>query len=278
MRIGLQGIVIGLILCLNVIYAGETPTLSSYQLNSRQLIVLIESTVLKFDEAVKAGDFSMFHSICSKAFREKITTGDLLKVFKPFIDRKIDFSSIRHSFPFFTEVPRLDDYGDLIVNGFYILDGQKQNIAEFHFEYRFEDGRWKPILVRMVSSIRNGVPSALVALKLIEETVIGFNEAVAAGDFNEFYRNCASTLKQNMSAEDLRELFGEFIENKVNLSSALNYNPMLTTVPEIDKNGNLKLTGVYEWDVSESRIYFEMLFRMEASDWKLYYLKISIDD
>lgn len=105
---------------------------------------LVELTLLDFNAALQAGDFTQFHAELSTPFRRQNSPEDLQKAFQAFIDEKIDLTSIVDLEPSFSSQPTLDEENSLVVKGYYPTDPSR-----LHFDFRFtpEPPDWKLLVI-----------------------------------------------------------------------------------------------------------------------------------
>ena len=76
---------------------------------AKEQTALIRETLLAFDAAVKAKDFTAFHGLCCAALRKEKSADDLKTIFKAFIDNAVDISAVKTIEPLSAEAPKVDD-------------------------------------------------------------------------------------------------------------------------------------------------------------------------
>jgi hypothetical protein len=103
---------------------------------------LVRRSLLDFNQAVQRKDFSAFHATLSSAMRKKYTPAQIQGVFRIFIAQDIDISGIKSARPRFGPAPRLNDKGELAVNGRYPT---RPSEVLFSLRYAREGGQWRLI-------------------------------------------------------------------------------------------------------------------------------------
>ena len=108
---------------------------------------LVETTLMRFNEAVQEGDFTDFHKTVSSTWRRRSKPKDFNKGFKEFIEKKIDISRIRGEEPDFSPRPYIDKkYGKkvLFLKGSYDTDPLPVN---YNLEFIVDDDEWKLVFI-----------------------------------------------------------------------------------------------------------------------------------
>lgn len=101
---------------------------------------MARETLLDFNKAVQAKDFTNFHKNISKVWQKQITPAKLKEVFQAFIDNNIDLSEIA------TLDPDIDEGADINGDGVLAFKGSfptKPNKVFFELKYILESGKWK---------------------------------------------------------------------------------------------------------------------------------------
>lgn len=101
---------------------------------------LVQHTMLNFAQSLKAKDFSSFYKNIAKIWQDQSSLDKFSKIFKSFIDKNIDLTSIKGLRPVLENKPYLDNYGLLRVQGFYATEPSK---TAFNLKYLLEDSTWK---------------------------------------------------------------------------------------------------------------------------------------
>ncbi len=104
--------------------------------------------------------------------------------------------------------------------------------------------------------------------KMIRETLLKFNDAVARADFGEFYESLSRTWRNQLTQKRLAAAFQPFVEAKVDLSEIRNLEPIFSEEPRIDPDGLLFLNGFYQ--LKQHRLTFTLKYIYELPAWKLF--------
>ena len=94
---------------------------------------------MSFNQAIKTGDFDEFYEGISKAWQKEVSPEELRRLFKTFIQQKVDIGSIAKEKPAFNGTPAVNDDGHLVVSGSY----PTPNKVDFELKYLNEEGHWK---------------------------------------------------------------------------------------------------------------------------------------
>ena len=112
--------------------AGPVPT-------TKELEKLVLDSLMSFNQAIKTGDFDEFYQGISKAWQKEASPEELRRLFKTFVQQKVDIGSIAKEKPTFTETPSVNEDGHLVVSGSY----PPPNKVGFELKYLSEEGHWK---------------------------------------------------------------------------------------------------------------------------------------
>jgi len=143
-----------------------------------------------------------------------------------------------------------------------------------------EDGAWKAIYL---SAPRAGVaaepsgkpmPTDEQSQALIRETLLAFNQAVAAKSFAGFHEQISRTWQEQITPQKMAEIFVDFIEKQIDVSSIKDVEPILTEPPAIDSNGILILQGYYP--THPARVNFRLKYLYEHPKWKLFGIQVNV--
>ena len=108
--------------------------------SNEELGRLATDTLLEFDRAVQAKDFTSFHTSVSELWKSEITLDDLQDAFQVFMAREIVITGIKDVSPVFSEPPTIDAAEILKLSGYYPTSPLR---VLFNLEYTFEDSTWK---------------------------------------------------------------------------------------------------------------------------------------
>lgn len=101
---------------------------------------LVQHTMLDFALALKMKDFSKFYKNIAKVWQDQSSLEKFSRIFKSFIDKKIDLTGIKDLEPVLERTPFLDNNGLLRVQGSYATKPSK---TVFNLKYLMENGAWK---------------------------------------------------------------------------------------------------------------------------------------
>jgi len=102
-------------------------------------------TLLKFNKAVKAGDFTEFYKFISKLWQQQITPEQFKQAFQAFIDQKIDIGGVAKADPVLAPDPYIDEEGVLHLDGVF----QLKKKVKFNLGYVMEADEWKLISINV---------------------------------------------------------------------------------------------------------------------------------
>lgn len=101
---------------------------------------LTTDTLLEFNEAIQAQDFTQFHAGVSTLWQRQITPEGLKDAFRAFADQEVDIAAIGEVAPVFTEPPALDENELLVLEGYYPTHPTQ---VAFELKYTYEHPEWK---------------------------------------------------------------------------------------------------------------------------------------
>lgn len=117
--------------------------------SERDMEDLVKTTLLDFNDAVKKGDFTDFHSKISRVWKRTSTPETFNQGFSEFIDKQIDISGIKDKYADFDPEPSVEKknrYKVLSAKGRYDTSPLP---TRFDMEYIEEGGDWKLISIRV---------------------------------------------------------------------------------------------------------------------------------
>lgn len=136
-----------------------------------------------------------------------------------------------------------------------------------------EGGQWKVVGVRYggVELVTIKAPAPLPAeaelRRMVTETLLDFNQAIQARDFTTFYGKLSDLWKKETTAEKLRTVFHEFVDQKVDIGGIKNSNPQFAPPPVVNDKRVLVVEGQYPTE--PSRVRFKLQYIRESAAWKL---------
>lgn len=125
----------GLLYCLA---RTETPAQSRVPTVAESEKIAIDTT-LKFGEAIKAGDLSLFRNMTSRSFQEAFSEAEFKRAFNGFIEQDINLLAVRNRTPVFTIPPAMTADGMLILQGYFSTQPSRVN---FDYSYVNRAGQW----------------------------------------------------------------------------------------------------------------------------------------
>ncbi len=145
-----------------------------------------------------------------------------------------------------------------------------------------ESGSWKVIFL---SAPRAGVtteqagktlPSDDAAKRLALDSLLAFNQAVHNRDFSSFHQKISRLWQEQITPQKLNEVFADFIQKQIDISSIKEVDPILTEAPTIDSDGILVLEGYYP--THPSKVHFRLKYIYEHPAWKLLGIKVNVGE
>ncbi len=141
-------------------------------------------------------------------------------------------------------------------------------------EFVKENGVWKILTVRKAaaglqpeeSAAPPTAPSEAELTALTRSAIELFAESVYKDDFAIFHRGIGPTWRRQYTAEQLRNAFAVFVENKIDLRPLLGMNPSFSRPAEMDGDGVLTVEGMY---ASDPVVSFRLKFFKEEGRWQL---------
>jgi hypothetical protein len=125
------------------------------------------------------------------------------------------------------------------------------------------------------------MPSDDKLQSLARGTILDFNSAVQSGDFTDFHSKISSLWKEQNSADEIKDIFQQFVDNKDNFdfsavkSMKANFSPA-PSFGSISGRKTLELKGNY--DTKPLKTKFELKYLYEDGSWKLAGIRINTKD
>ncbi len=105
-----------------------------------ELTALAHNGISLLARAVARDDFTELYNSISKRWQAQTTREEMRNAFSVFVNSKIPLTVIEGKKPEFTESPRFDDHGALLMDGKYATEPFR---VLFHLEFWNEDSQWK---------------------------------------------------------------------------------------------------------------------------------------
>ena len=96
--------------------------------------------------ALKIKDFSQFYKNIAKIWQDQSSLDKFSRIFKSFIDKKVDLTGIKDLEPVLEKTPYLDNNSLLCVQGSY---STKPSKSMFNLKYLLENGTWKLVGIKI---------------------------------------------------------------------------------------------------------------------------------
>lgn len=241
--------------------------------SQKDLTTLTRESLLAFNKAVQAKEFTGFHKYISELWQEQITPEKLKSIFQTFIDQGLDLSAIAQAEPTFEPAPSIDADDVLIVEGHYPLAPDE---AHFRLKYVNEKSRWKLIGIKLdvkpAGAADAKAPSVKEAKALVRTSLLDFNAALQEKSFAGLHGKIAPMWQKQITPEKMQSLFQAFIDGEVDISPIAKLEPSFERGPLIDEDGLLQIEGSYP--TKPDRVRFALGYIFEGGEWRL--LKINV--
>jgi hypothetical protein len=242
----------------------------------KELKTLVRDSLLAFNEAVQEKNFAGFHKHeLATIFRDQMPVEKFTTVFKEFLDKGYDISNIAKSEPIFDDAPKIDSNDVLVLKGSYPT---KPNKVIFTLKYLQEKSAWKlvGINVQVLPFIEKTgpVPTEKEAKRLALDSLLAFNKALKAKNFDSFYGQIAKLWQAQTTAAKLKETFQPFLAQDAHISGIADVEPVFDSKPAIDSDGFLVLEGSYP--TQPSKVFFELRYVYEDEAWELVGINVNL--
>jgi len=241
----------------------------------KELNTLALDSVVAFDKAVKAKDFTAFHQQISKLWQEQITPQQLKSAFQTFIDQQMDLAGVAQVEPVYEPAPSIDDDGVLTLEGNYPTTPNK---VRFRLKYVNEKPGWKLLGIKLnvtpAGTDDAKAPTVKEARTLVRESLLAFNQALQEKSFAGFYKQVATLWQNQTTPEKLQALFQPFIDAEINLAPIAKLEPTFEKGPVIDEDGLLQIQGTYP--TTPSKVRFDLAYVNEGTDWRLVKINVKV--
>lgn len=103
-------------------------------------VLLVRTTLLTLNNALRSGNFTVLRDLSAPAFRKANSEAKLARAFKPFRDKKIDLIAVAIKVPKLSEKPVIDKQKLLHIKGHF--PGKPRQI-HFNLTFQAVHGRWR---------------------------------------------------------------------------------------------------------------------------------------
>jgi hypothetical protein len=116
---------------------------------------------------------------------------------------------------------------------------------------------------------------------LVKATMMDFNDAVQSGDFTDFHKKAAKKWREQNTAEEIKDAFKTFVDNKENFNlkpisgMKATFEPAPTFEPLGDEKA-LALTGSYP--TTPKKLRFELKYLKDDGSWRVASIRIRTTD
>jgi hypothetical protein len=144
-----------------------------------------------------------------------------------------------------------------------------------------ESGTWKVIYISAaeagVSTEQRGkqLPSDEKSKALALDSLLAFNKAVQDKSFAGFHQQISRRWQDQITPDKLKEVFNQFIQMHLDISSIKGVEPVLSAAPEINSDGILVLEGYYP--THPNKVYFRLKYIYEHPAWKLFGIQVNVN-
>ena len=111
------------------------------------------------------------------------------------------------------------------------------------------------------------VPTEQEQVRLVAQSVSVFADAVSDKSMAKLHSHISNLWRQQVSIEELDEIFGGFYDFNADLRILNNYSPSFNAQPSVDENGVLEISGYYP--TKPDQFKFEHSYIYEGLSWKL---------
>jgi hypothetical protein len=142
-----------------------------------------------------------------------------------------------------------------------------------------ESESWKVIYLSAPQSgvtVEQGgkqVPTDEKSKTLILDSLLDFNKAVQDKRFDGFHAKISRAWQEQITPDKLKEVFQQFIDKKLDISSIKTVEPILSEPPQINSDGLLILKGYYP--THSSKVNFQLKYVYEHPAWKLFGINVN---
>jgi hypothetical protein len=242
-----------------------------------ELIEMTNRSVMSLAEAIVKDDFTDFYNSVSQLLQSQVSPGELRNKFKQFIEQNIDMRGIRSVTPNYSKEPYLDSSNLLILEGYYPTTPLQ---VHFNLKYIYEYPEWRLFGIYVTvkppektEAQQKEVPPMNELITMTNNAVMALGIAINNDDFSGFYNSISQLWQNQTNANELRNIFKQFIEQNIDLTTIKNVTPVYSDKPQLNKDGWLILKGYYP--AKPYTVHFELNFIYEYPKWKLVGISIN---
>jgi hypothetical protein len=245
-----------------------SPGTPSVQLPSdEEMRSLVFDALFNLQQSMRKKDFNLFYGFISPQWQKETSADALKKQYQELIDKKYERAVFIGTRPVFESGPSLNFDDSVTVIGYYATKPLK---VAFELRYSLEDSAWKlrraDIKLTEDTSGIGPLPGPAELNRLVTSTLLALNEAITKKDFQPFYQSISKRWQQNTSPEKLQTNFEPFIENKLDMKSIADVDPVFSDKPILNMENQFSVSGRYE--AKDLKLEFTISFQFENSAWK----------
>ena len=116
---------------------------------------------------------------------------------------------------------------------------------------------------------------------LVRATMMDFNDAVQSGDFTDFHKKVAKKWREQNTAEEIKEVFKAFVDNKeqFNLKPVSGMKATFEPAPTFEPLGGEKALSLSGWyETTPKKLRFELKYLKDDGSWRLGSIRIRTTD
>jgi hypothetical protein len=102
--------------------------------------IVIKTALMTLNDANTTGNYAVMYAKLAKPVRDRITAAKLAEAFKGFRDRHIFFDLVVAKAPIASELPTVDNEGQLRLKGYFEAN---PNHLVYDLGFLMEDGAWR---------------------------------------------------------------------------------------------------------------------------------------
>lgn len=242
----------------------------------KELKTLVRDSLLAFNDAVQEKSFAGFykHELATM-FKDQMSLEKFSAAFQPFLEKGYDISDIKKSEPVFDAPAAIDSNGVLSVMGSYPT---RPNKVTFKLKYIQDKSAWKllGINVQVVPFVESAgpIPSEAEAKRLVLDSLMAFNQALRAKNFDSFYAQIAKLWQAQTTSAKLKEIFQPFLAQDADISPIAKLEPVFDSKPAINEDSFLAIKGSYP--TQPSKVFFDLTYVYEEQNWKLIGINVNL--
>lgn len=118
------------------------------------------------------------------------------------------------------------------------------------------------------------VPTDSEVRRLALDSLLLFNTAIQTRSFEKFHSKIAQLWQDQISPDQLLQIFHTFVDGNVNISPIAKEKPNFSGPPTVNAEGVLVLKGSYP--TQPNNVFFELKYVSEDESWKLVGINVQV--